>query len=209
MKFQFDAKPGELEQAILNKQTPIVKAAVEAIIDAAKIAVAQAKQEITSAGLGGQIARGMRYKLITEGDAPAALLYNRLGFVSIFEYGAHIGGAPLLWLPLPIVPRVKGRQLTPKQLAAKFGKLISIKSPGHAPMLGLRVPVGSGGKIVRLTVAKLKPGKRASRASGVRVVPVYVGVPAVNIAKRLNLTEIFKRAGDLVGTLYLKNLKDD
>lgn len=212
MALKFDGKPGELEQAIINMQIPIAKAATAAIRGVGRIAVKETKSSIAAAGLGSQLSRGMRVKFDPPKGyslEPSALIFNKFGFISVFEFGATITGRPFLWLPLPAVPKAKGRQLTPAQFAARFGKLITINRPGKPPMLGARVPVSRSGKIAKLTTRSLKPSTRPTKAARVIVVPMFVGVPQVSIRKRTDIHSIINRAADLIGTLYLTNLEVD
>jgi hypothetical protein len=207
---RYDPAIEDFKKAFNGVPQQIAVAATGAIRDAAKLAVASGKSEIAAAGLG-SLTRGLRAKIDPPSGVsltPSALIFHRLGFISVFEFGAVIRGKPLLWIPLPAVPKVKGRPIPPKQMARQFGRLVSIEHPGKPPMLGIRVPVGPSGKITRLTRASLTPAKSTpKRISQVQVIPMYVGVPQASIAKRLSISEVVRRAADLVGSFYQQNLK--
>ena len=210
MRLSYDAKTKQFAEAFSKVEENIARALTSAVRDAAKLAVAGGRSNIATAGFSGRFVTGLRYRVTPASGvslSPEARIFHRFGFMAVFEHGASISGSPLLWLPLDNVPKVKGRSLTARQFSQRFGRLVMIRRAGKAPLLGARVPVSRTGKVLKLTSSSVKPGKKPGRAFSVRVVPMFVGVPKVSIRKRLDIEGITKRAADLVGSLYDKNLK--
>src|SRR5665213_2437029 len=139
----------ELKASILTMDRPVKKACSAAVYIAGEQAKGQGKADIRS-HLGAKLAGAWSVRYYPGGgknepppsiDA-AAFLYHKLPFVSIFENGGTIHGNPLLWIPLSTTPK-KGAgwkgNITPKKLAAKGVKLISLKG-ARTPLLAARLP---------------------------------------------------------------------
>ncbi len=125
-------------------------------------------------------------------------------FLNVFETGAQISGKPLLWLPLDTVPLgASGKRLTPKQYVDRIGPLHSARG-AKTPLL---VGKGTRSQILRATAKAVRFRKRAGLQQGAVNIPLFVGVPAVNIRKRLDLAGIVASARSKLGELYLKNIK--
>jgi hypothetical protein len=75
----------------------------------------------------------------------AAEVYHKVWWAGVFEDGANIKGAPLLWIPTQYAPRRAsgGRRMTAALFKAQVGKLTQIKSKKGTPLLMARIP-GNG-----------------------------------------------------------------
>lgn len=209
MRLFFSALRGEFDKAIREVQAPIARAATLAIRDAGEAAKAEGRADIASAGFGKKWQNALRadyFPKRKDSMHPAALLRHKIPYAGVFEDGAAISGKPYLYLPLDTVPLGStGKPLTPKQYASRVGPLSSGKTKDGKPLLFGK---GSRSTILKATdkVTRLRRGavKRGIRKISV---PLFVGVPTVNIRKKFNLRRIFARAGDRLGELYVKNFK--
>lgn len=142
---------------------------------------------------------------------------HRIGYANVFERGARISGKPLLWIPLPTAPeKINGRPMTAGLYVHAVGPLHSINRSGRPPILAGYVMRTTPGR--RVTVAQLRTGQRNSRRRQARAafggrlgarpvsVPLFVGVPAVRIRDRLNISAIYDQARADLPNLYAKRL---
>lgn len=139
-----------LEATFKEASKPVTDAAVGALRDVAKVAVAEGRANILSAGkFTSRWAKALTYRVYAnKGLDAAALIYHKFAIAGVFEEGATITGKPLLWIP---IGNVRGR---PKNF---HGKLASVNLPGRRPMLvgevsGKRIPLFVG--IDRATIRK-------------------------------------------------------
>lgn len=203
----YSAIIGDFEKKILELQTPIAKASTAAVKEAAGLAQAESKSELSSAGFSARSAKAMRVTFTPkEGNAidAKADFFLRPAYLNVFEEGATISGKPLLWLPLETVPLgVGGKRLTPKQYIDRVGPLHSAKN-APKPML---VGKGSRAQILRATSKAVKFRKKAGLQQGTANVPLFIGVPTVTVAKKFDLRSIVQRANAKLADLFVKNLK--
>ncbi len=182
----------QIRKAIKEMERPIAEAATAAVREAGLMAKAEGRANIAAAGFSQKWQNALRCDVYPKNGVSigaAAHIHHKIPYAGVFEDGATISGDPLLWLPLPGAPidadlRHGGRKLTPKKYIAQGGRLASVKRPGKRPLL-----VG-------------KPGAGSDKA-----VPLYVGVPLVNISKKFNITDAVRRAAARLGEFYLKHLK--
>lgn len=200
MKLKIEAPAGQAADSVLAKANQMASALTFAMRDVGKLAVQKGRASIASAGLSARWVRSLRAINRPKSGVtfdPSVFVHSTINYSDIFERGGVINGKPLLWLPLPNVPRRAGRQLTPKQYVRQFGKLTTIHRDGKPPMLGASVRVN------------IRPGKRVSkralrgtisRTLKSTIVPLYVGVPAVTQIKRFDVhgaaEEAFKQFPD-------------
>ena len=117
---------------IRDKQRPVATAAVAALQDVAAQAVQEGRSNIAGAGhFTGKWQSGLQFKLqdADAGGEPSlqakALIFHSYGLASVFEFGAHIEGKPLLWIPTkPGAPR-----------AGRSGKKLVSATVRGTPML--------------------------------------------------------------------------
>ncbi len=210
-RFIFEFIKGNFEEQALKLQKPIAKAATAAVKEAGKLVKAEAKRALSQAGFG-RVSNAMRTVVKPKtGDSieSSVEFFLRPAYLNVFEKGAAIRGRPLLWIPLDTVPfGDRGRRLTPQQYIERIGPLHSARGTSKPLLVGK----GSRAGILRATskAVRLRKGAvRAGRIQGTTNVPLFVGVPAINITKRLELREIVRKIGDQIGDLYLKNFKAD
>jgi hypothetical protein len=135
VKLVFSAQQGAIEQLVEEIEQTIESAAEGAVQDAARLAVKQGRANIAAAGGGfatsARWQRGFTYRFYdNDGRDPAALIFHRIGFASVFERGITISGRPLLWLP--IERNLPAGITSPRQYG---GKLVSVNIAGKPPLL--------------------------------------------------------------------------
>ncbi len=157
------------------------------------------RQSISAAGFGSHWVNSIKFKMLEKGDVlnPDAWVHSTINFSDVFETGKHIVGNPLLWLPLPAVPPWPGdptRQMSPRKYIQTVGPLVTIRRPGKTPLLGAIVESRS----------KRRPGRRlsiqritsASPHTTRTMVPLFVGVSAVEIEKRFDFSAALSRVNE-------------
>ena len=198
---------GDLERQFLELQKDIAKAATAAVKEADAIVKKDSASALSSAGFSSRSSRAMRSVITPKtGDSinVSADFFLRPAFLNIFETGGTIQGKPLLWLPLDTVPLgAGGKRLTPRQYIDRIGPLHSVRG-AKTPLL---VGKGSRSQILRATSKAVRFRKRAGLQQGTVNVPMFVGVPSVNIRKKFDLAAIVARTRAKLGELYLKNVK--
>lgn len=198
---------GDLEKQFLELQKDIAKAATAAVKEADGLVKKESQAALSSAGFSGRSSRAMRSVITPKtGDSinVSADFFLRPAYLNIFETGGTITGKPLLWLPLPTVPLgAGGKRLTPKQYTERIGPLHSARG-AKTPLL---VGKGSRQQILRATSKAVRFRKRAGLSQGTVNVPLFVGVPSVNIRKKFDLAAIVARTRAKLGEFYLKNVK--
>lgn len=178
--------------ALAADEKRVTKAALTAVKAAGDLAKARGRAAIAGGGFSTKWQNALRVTFYP--DTPAAFVFHKIPYSDVFEDGITIAGKPYLWIALPIVQAASGRSshaMTPSQFAAQFGDLVAVNVPGKAPMLFLRYQRGGGGR----------RGKRAVRA-GYAGVPLYVGVPAITIAKKFDVTAAVNSAAAELPRLY-------
>jgi hypothetical protein len=177
MKLVFSAQESALKALIEDIQSQIDAARAGAVQDAAKLAVAQGRANIASAGFPAKWQKALTSKFyLNKGSDPAALIFDTTPFAGVFESGASIGGKPLLWLP--IERNLPAGIHSPRAYA---GKLVSVNVAGKPPLL-------------------FDAGKR-------QLGPLFVGISRVNIHKRFDLYRIFAQAAARMAEFYEKRIK--
>src|SRR5580765_4381560 len=194
-------KPDEVRKRIEALKDPASKAIVGAFRDAAKMIQERARAEIASSGLGARMVRGYTANVIVPNGqelSPVMIGHHRVGYANIFERGGTIRGHPWLWIPLPTAPPAAGRKrMTPRLYFEQIGPLHFIRRSGKAPLLAgdaLRAPMrGRAASATSLRTGARHAKRRASgdRAGDTVSVPIFVGVPVVQIRDRLNITAIY------------------
>lgn len=223
MKLDYKHSKEEWRAAARAIRGTIAGATRAAFQDLAKQVQAAGRAEIARSGLGPRFARGFRTyvfpRRITPGSTAELAMrgQHRLGYANIFERGGRISGRPLLWIPLPTAPaKINGRPTTAGLYVHAVGPLHSINRPGRAPLLAGYAMRASPGR--RVTVAQLRTGQRNTRRRQARAafggrlgarpvsVPLFVGLPAVKIRDRLNISNVYDQARRDLPALYAKHL---
>lgn len=197
MRIFLSSARGEINAAVREIQRPMAEAATAALRDVAEEAVTNGRRHLSAAGFGRKSQAGFTSKLFPKNRPSlraAARIYHKIGYFGVFEHGAVILGKPRLWLPLDSVPKGPGgRQLRPREYAARYGPLSSVNRPGRNPLL-VGPPPGMG-------------AFRKGTAQRSRTVPLFVGVTAVKLRDRLDLYGVIDRAADRFPEFYVRNVK--
>jgi hypothetical protein len=129
----------------------------------------------------------------------------RIPFAIAFEYGFSSHGDPLLWIPLPGVPKMLGaKRMTAKRYVQEIGPLFYVKT-GAFPLL-----YGYAGGIPAESALKANPSRSERltvghlRAGGGEKIPLFIGLHASTISKRLNILEICQDAEKRIPDFYSK-----
>ena len=193
MNLKFNVPPGQWIKATDLYQALMAKALTGAMRDVGKLGRERGRQAITAAGFSNKFANSLVAKLPAKDTlTPTAYIHTTINYADVFETGAVIAGKPYLWLPLPTVPAGPGRpHMTPKQYVENVGPLVTMHRAGKPPMLGARVAISAPrpqpfGRFVSRRI--LRRGISMRRATQpTQVIPLFVGVPAVNIPKKFDV----------------------
>lgn len=138
-----------IETSFKQVQSPITDAAIGALDEARKAAVAQGRQSIRAAqgNFKGGWVTGLTSRLYRNtGLDAAALVYHKIKIAGVFEFGATHVGRPLMWLPI-------GNERGKKDLRGR--NLAFVGRTGRAPLMvgdvgGERVPLLVGIPVVKI-----------------------------------------------------------
>ena len=175
---------------IRAKQQPVAVAAEAALRDVAAQSVQDGRKDIAAAGPGfshAQWLSGLQYRTFDDragGQATLsgkAVIFHKYGIAGVFESGATIKGAPLLWIPT---------------------------QKGLARLGGARRPSRSGKKLTFATVRGTPMAFDAADKARDRK-PLYIGLPSVSIPKKFHIVDIVKKHAARLGEAFLKEFKDN
>jgi len=131
MKLVFSADEAALEKLLEEVQSQIDAAKTGAVHDAADLAIRQGRANVAAAGFSKRWQQAVSYSFYpNKGGDPAAVIFDRIPFAGVFEFGMTIRGRPLLWLPIEqnLPPGIR----SPKQ----YGKpLVSVNIAGKPPLM--------------------------------------------------------------------------
>lgn len=202
---------GNLEQGLLAE----VKGAERAVTAAVRMAGAGVKAgwrgQIASAGLGERLGRTIRDQYYPKSGASieaAALVYSRApNIVGAFEQGVTIRGKDGFWLAIPTEAAGKstrGGRITPGEWERRNGRRLKFVFRGGRP--GLLIDVGE--VLPRARVMKRDGTSRAARGFRNRSMVIFILVPQVRLAKRLNLEQVAREWQDKLAGLVVQNWPD-
>ena len=193
MNLKFNVPPGQWIKATDLYQALMAKALTGAMRDVGKLGRERGRQAITAAGFSNKFANSLVAKLPAKDTlTPTAYIHTTINYADVFETGAVITGKPYLWLPLPTVPAGPGRpHMTPKQYVENVGPLVTMHRAGKPPMLGARVAISAPrpqpfGRFVSRRILRRGISMRGA-TQRTQVIPLFVGVPAVNIPKKFDV----------------------
>lgn len=192
----------------LAKQMSV--ATLAAVTEAGDLAKTGGRTSIAGGGFSSKWQNALRSKVYENKEkpmGPAALVWHKIVYSSVFERGESVAGKPLLWLPLPQVPLGKGSHpLTPAQYVGRIGPLVSAKRPGGKPMLLGR---GTRRNISRATEKVVRVRKKAVKSGSILGdwVPLFIGVPKVDERKRFDVHGAAVAAAAKLPALYDKHMK--
>lgn len=221
MKLDYQHSKEEWKAAAKAIQGTIAGATRAAFQDLAKQVQTRGRAEIARSGLSRRWQTGFRTYVFPRRPGQAGELamrgQHRIGYANVFERGARISGRPLLWIPLPTAPqKINGRPTTAGLYVRSVGPLHSINRPGKPPLLAGYAMRSTPGRPV--SVAQLRTGQRNARRRQARAafggrlgarpvsVPLFVGLPAVRIRDRLNISGVYDQARRDLPNLYAKRL---
>lgn len=204
MKIKLEEVAGSI--AKLAKSTPkkVGIAVTRAMHATGRELKSTARANIASSGMGKKMQNALRVttypKLGVSSLSPAIYITHNTRWGKVYEEGGTILGKPFMWLALPSIPKMIGRErMTPARFMARVGPLINIKG-GSKPLLGARVTVTRSKlrKNSKFTLKSLRTGlQKAGVNKGlgiIRVIPAFVGIPMVKVKKRFNLRSTFSSA---------------
>lgn len=180
------------------------RAVSAAILEASSGLKSDWRREITGAGLGDRLARTIRSAQYPKGKASlnaAALVWSNAPVI----IGAHDTG-PLIrskdgfWLAIPTAAagkNLKGGRITPIEWERRRGLRLRIVYRRTGPSL----LVADG----RLNSRGLGVASRSKTVRGKATVPIFLLVPQVKLAKRLDLARDAERAKAAVPGLIVAN----
>lgn len=225
MKLEYQHSKEEWRAAAIAIRGTIAGATRAAFQDLAKQVQQQGRAEIARSGLPPRFVRGFRTYVFPRRIVPGATTdiamrgQHSISYANIFERGGRISGKPLLWLPLPTAPKkINGKPTTAGAFVREVGPLHSINRPGKAPLLAGYAMNAPRGRSV--TVAQLRAGQRNTRRRQARAafggrlgkrpvsVPLFVGVSAVKIRDRLDVSRVYDQAQRDLPGLYVKRLAE-
>jgi hypothetical protein len=212
----FQLPPSQLERWQKAQAGKLATAATQTVRELGAFIKKGGRASIASAGFSRRWQNTWRVVIFPAqgiSQTPAAYGYHKIRYSNVFEEGATIHGSPLLWLPLPGVPKtIGGRHMSPKNYVQTIGPLHTIFRPGKPPLLaGYMQGVREG---TAITVRKLKAGNQAMRSArpGAPVghvisVPLFFGISSVTLAKRFNVKGVFQQARQLLKPTYERYLR--
>lgn len=211
-RFVYVSNAGLFPKFIAAIEDPLKKAAAFAMAEVGKEVVARGTAQVAASGLSSRWQRGLQFRVYTDAkkhpsEIAATSFFHRIGLFNVFERGIRIAPGKLMWLPitgLRSFSLLGSRRLTPKKYAETIGPLVSVNVPGKPPMLFAKADRGRRGRN-KVTLASLKRGGRG--VGNVESVPVFIGVPAVTIRKRFDISGIVQRATARLPQLFEKFLK--
>lgn len=206
VRISYSYPKGKFEKNLREMNLPVAKAATDAILEVRQTFETAARANIAAAGFSRRWQTGYRVLKFPRGAKPAidvaAFGYHKIGYANVFERGAKVSGKPLLWLPLPGAPKKIGREkVTPKLYAQKVGPLQYVSRPGKAPLL-LGKKSGRGKK---LSLKSLRRG--ASGAGKTSMVPLFVGLKAVSIGSKFDISAVAERVAARLPEIYHRHFQ--
>jgi len=202
LKVTTPADDGVERKQLLKKMQAATVGAMNRVVDEAK---AKGRTSIAGGGFSGRWQNALRSRVYPNEStplSPAGIVWHKIKYWTAFQDGATVSGKPMLWLPLPDVPRGQGTHpLTPKQYRDRIGPLRSVNRPGKPPML---VGRGSRASITRATATKVSVRKRAVKKGAIlgEWVPLFIGVPKIVDPKRFDIRAPVKRAAEQFQRFY-------
>ena len=163
--------------------------------------------QITQAGLGRRLANSIRsqtYPKVGESLSAAALVWSKAPqIINAHDAGLMIRSKSGFWLAIPMAAAGKGprgRRITPGEWEKRRGMRLRFVYRRGAPSL----LVADG----RLNSRGLGVASRSKTGRGQSTVPIFLLVPQVKLAKRLNLARDAERAQAAIPGLIVANWLD-
>ncbi|RWC25916.1 MAG: hypothetical protein EOS27_27070 [Mesorhizobium sp.] len=201
-------------KAMRDKYKPIAKAATMAMNQVADNIKTQGRANIVGAGFSKRWANAFRVNVYPKGKNSAnaaALVYHKIPYADLFETGGMVEGSPFLWLPLPDAPKGRGgRRISASEYRKEIGHpLYAIKRPGKPPLLGANIRSTASRSQKGVSRSQLKRGRNPNGRGTVRLVPLYVGVPKVDIKQKFHLRAITATNAKNLAVYYYRHFLDE
>ena len=165
------------------------------------------RRQITGAGLGHRLANSIRsqtYPKVGESLSAAAFVWSKAPqIINAHDAGQMIRSKSGFWLAIPMAAAGKGprgRRITPGEWEKRRGMRLRFVYRRGAPSL----LVADG----RLNSRGLGVASRSKTGRGQSTVPIFLLVPQVRLAKRLNLARDAERAQAAIPGLIVANWLD-
>ena len=165
------------------------------------------RRQITGAGLGHRLANSIRsqtYPKVGESLSAAAFVWSKAPqIINAHDDGLMIRSKSGFWLAIPTAAAGKGsrgRRITPGEWEQRRGMRLRFVYRRGAPSL----LVADG----RLNSRGLGVASRSKTGRGQSTVPIFLLVPQVRLAKRLNLARDAERAQAAIPGLIVANWLD-
>jgi len=209
---KFDATLiGDLEREFIAEIRSAEKAVTAAVRLAGSGVKAGWRAQIVSAGLSERLGRTIRdqyYPQRGESIEAAALVYSKAPkIVGAFDQGVVIRSKDGFWLAIPTAAAGKGargRRITPGDWERRTGRRLKfIYRRGRPGLL-----VDTGEVLPRARVMKRDGTSRAARGFRNRSVVMFLLVPQVRLAKRLDLDAVAREWLDRLPELVVENWPD-
>ena len=165
------------------------------------------RRQITGAGLGHRLANSIRsqtYPKVGDSLSAAAFVWSKAPqIINAHDDGLMIRSKSGFWLAIPMAAAGKGprgRRITPGEWEKRRGMRLRFVYRRGAPSL----LVADG----RLNSRGLGVASRSKTGRGQSTVPIFLLVPQVRLAKRLNLARDAERAQAAIPGLIVANWLD-
>jgi hypothetical protein len=165
------------------------------------------RRQITGAGLGHRLANSIRsqtYPKVGDSLSAAAFVWSKAPqIINAHDDGLMIRSKSGFWLAIPTAAAGKGsrgRRITPGEWEQRRGMRLRFVYRRGAPSL----LVADG----RLNSRGLGVASRSKTGRGQSTVPIFLLVPQVRLAKRLNLARDAERAQAAIPGLIVANWLD-
>lgn len=206
MKLNLDISPDLV--AVMAAEIKVGERAVSAAMREAGNDLKSAwRGQITQAGLGRRLANSIRsqtYPKVGESLSAAALVWSKAPqIINAHDAGLMIRSKSGFWLAIPMAAAGKGprgRRITPGEWEKRRGMRLRFVYRRGAPSL----LVADG----RLNSRGLGVASRSKTGRGQSSVPIFLLVPQVKLAKRLNLARDAERAQAAVPGLIVANWRE-
>ena len=203
MKLNLDISPDLV--AVMAAEISAGEKAVSAAMREAGVGLKAAwRGQITRAGLGHRLANSIRsqtYPKVGDSLSAAALVWSKAPqIINAHDAGKMIRSKSGFWLAIPTAAAGKGprgRRITPGEWEQRRGIRLRFVYRRRGPSL----LVADG----RLNSRGLGVASRSKTGRGQSTVPIFLLVPQVKLAKRLNLARDAERAQAAVPGLIVAN----
>ena len=203
MKLNLDTSP-DLVAVMAAEISAGEKAVSAAMREAGNDLKSAWRGQITQAGLGRRLANSIRsqtYPKVGESLSAAALVWSKAPqIISAHDAGKMIRSKSGFWLAIPTAAAGKGprgRRITPGEWEQRRGMRLRFVYRRNGPSL----LVADG----RLNSRGLGVASRSKTGRGQSTVPIFLLVPQVKLAKRLNLAQAAERAQAAIPGLIVAN----